>query len=142
MNLARLRVRWVATSRLDFRSPGNRRAYHAAYDRYYHALGRALGWARDSATGYFRAPDGSLPGINDMEEVMDSMQFTQVRVWPLAERTREPLIHLVQVGEEVIGVTLCGQSARNPMKPTPPLELLNLERCPVCAKIAERRRAA
>lgn len=66
-----LRARWVATSQRDFRAEGNRRAYHAAYDRYYHELGRALGLHYDRPSRYYVAADGSMPGINDMEQLLE-----------------------------------------------------------------------
>jgi hypothetical protein len=49
------------------RRSGNREAYRRAYAAYYSALGRALGYRRDSVTGYWVGPDGRFPGCNDME---------------------------------------------------------------------------
>ena len=70
MRLEALRARWVATAGRDMRSSGNREAYRRAYTAYYRALGARLGWQLDRASGYYRAPDGRLPGINDMEEAL------------------------------------------------------------------------
>lgn len=67
MTVEQLRARWVSASGRDMRSNGNRQAYHRAYDAYYHALGRSLGYAKNHA-GYYVAPDGTLPGCNDMED--------------------------------------------------------------------------
>ncbi len=68
--MQRLRNRWVATSKRDFRMGGNRQSYYQAYDAYYRSLGRALGWKLDRATGYFVSPEGRMCGINEMEEVL------------------------------------------------------------------------
>lgn len=67
------------------------------------------------------------------------MTFKRVRVWPLAERTKTPLAHLIQSDEEVLGMTLCGQPARNAMKETPPTDLIGLLSCDVCENIRLRR---
>ena len=72
------------------------------------------------------------------------MTFKQVRVWPLAERSAHsdgPLIHLIQDDEEVLGLTLCGQSARNAMTETPAADLVGLKKCEVCDSISVRREA-
>lgn len=64
--LERLRRRWIHTADLDHRHSGNKLLYFQAYDRYYMALGIALGYERRD--GYFVDPDGVMPGCNVMAE--------------------------------------------------------------------------
>jgi len=77
--------------------------------------------------------DAGVRGIHSPRQIT----YTRVRVWPVAEHFSPPVAHLVRVGEEVFGLTLCNQPARHPMQPTPPTDLVGLADCAECKRVKE-----